>query len=122
MSDAVAVAMITGVGGPLVVGLLGWLSTRATGRRLGERIDGVASTTERLSEHTRQVRNQVQNSHSTNLRDDLDEKFESLNARVDNVVRAQVETVRSVGAMRRKQDAMGKRLDEHLLGSESDDR
>jgi hypothetical protein len=70
MSDDVFKALIL-TAGTVITALLGYL--------------GIITTATRR--HARAARDQVQNSHPTNLRDDLDEKFRGLTSLVTTAVR-----------------------------------
>lgn len=105
------VALISAVG-LVVVTLLQRGRADRVGQRLEERIDNVASTTE-------VVREQVQNSHGTNFRDDHDELRAEVREVLTEIVQVrarQDSAARAVVQVSRKIDAVGKRLDEHIDG------
>lgn len=111
MTDAVTVALISTAGLIAVAGL-NWLGNRRDNRRLGQRIADVATTTE-------VVREQVQNSHGTNFRDDHDELRAEVREVLSEIVQVrarQDSAARAVVVVSRKIDAVGKRLDEHIDG------
>ena len=45
----------------------------------------VAAISERTRQHAKAAREQVQNSHNVNLRDDLDRRFDRLDARLERI-------------------------------------
>lgn len=117
MSDAVLVALISTFG-LIAVALVGVLfQNRSQGRRL-----------DKLHAKTEVVRDQVQNSHGTNLRDDLDgirgemrEGFRSIEDRQDlaaqTVVDVRKEAQQAAGQVDQKVTDLTKRLDRHIDGS-----
>lgn len=60
---------------------------------------------------------QVQNSHTINLRDDLDEKFADMVQRVDRISETQRRTEAKVDRIDRKTDALDDRLTRHIDGN-----
>lgn len=106
MSDAVLVAIITGVAGPFVLALL----NRASTRRLGDRIGGV-------EEKTEAVREQVQNSHRTNFRDDHDDLRREVREGFDDIRARQDAQGSRIAGVDRKVTSLTKRFEAHIDGT-----
>jgi len=117
MSDAVLVALISAFA-VISSALVGVLLQNV---KLGRRIDKVHTKTE-------VVRDQVQNSHGTNLRDDLDriraeqrEGFRSIEERQDaaaeTVIAVRKEAQQAATAVDQKVVDLTRRLDRHIDGS-----
>ncbi|XVV02754.1 DUF2746 domain-containing protein [Actinosynnema sp. CA-248983] len=107
MSDPIVVALITSGFGFLgiVAGLL-----KRQDKKLSE-----------VKEHTAEARKQVQNSHSTNLRDDLDKVIAGLGQVLDGQVRHDValnDLRREIGHERAERLAVSERLDRHIDSAE----
>lgn len=89
-----------------------WLTQRGTRRRVVETQERVAQTSETVGI----IREQVQNTHSVNLRDDLDEKIGTLSRQVSVVIDAQQAAREDVGGLHSevralRQDIAGVRTD-----------
>lgn len=82
MTDIAVAAIVTF--GTIITALLGYLGVVATGAR----------------RHAKAARYEVQNTHPTNLRDDLDEKFEGLAGLVKTVIDRQAEQGKDIGGIR----------------------
>jgi len=81
MSEAVRVAIVTAVVGPAVMLILGaWLNRK---------INHLSAATQEVRSDTKQTLNQVQNSHTTNLREEGDERHGELVALVTTVLNVQ---------------------------------
>lgn len=59
----------------------------------------------RVEEHARVAAEQTANSHGSNLRDDLDEKFDAANRRIDKLARGHARMSRSMRALIERFDA-----------------
>ncbi|MFF3249745.1 DUF2746 domain-containing protein [Actinacidiphila glaucinigra] len=107
MDPNVQVALV-GAGGTVTVALIGIVA---------ELLRRQAGALAEVREHAREARDQVSNTHSTNLRDDLD----SVMSRIDRVIDAQEVHGRELAGLRediaherRERLAVAERLDDHL--------
>lgn len=118
MTDPVVLAAVVTTVGVIVTALIGVLFQNV---KLGRRIDKVHDKAE-------VVRDQVQNSHGTNLRDDLDriraeqrEGFRSIEERQDiaaeTVIAVRKEAQQAATAVDQKVVDLTRRLDRHIDGS-----
>jgi hypothetical protein len=113
MSDAVLAALISAFA-LIAVALIGVLAQNV---KLGRRID-------RVHDKAEVVRDQVQNSHGTNLRDDIDslrttvaEGFDRVERRQDVAARTAVSTRAEAQKASRAAAAVARRLDEYIDGT-----
>lgn len=97
----IIVAVITGIVGPLLVVIVG--------AKLNRKVN-------HLRDDTKATRSQVENSHSTNLRDDQDDKHNELVELVQSVLGTQKSQRRDIGGMR--EDIRGVRTDLTTLRGE----
>lgn len=81
-----------------------WITQRGTRARVVETQARVAETSETVGI----IREQVQNTHSTNLRDDLDEKIGTLSRQVSVVIDAQQAAREDVGGLHSEVRALRK--------------
>lgn len=106
MSDTVLVALITFVASPVVLAVLNRMQTR----RLGDRIGGIEAKTEA-------VREQVQNSHRTNFRDDHDALRDEVREGFDDIRRRQDAQGTRIAGVDRKVTSLTKRFEAHIDGN-----
>lgn len=103
MAEALGVAIVTAVVGPAVLLVLGAL--------LNRKINHLSAATQAVKSDTKQTLNQVQNSHTTNLREEGDERHGELVALVTTVLNVQKAQAADIGGIRselrdlRKDDA-----------------
>jgi hypothetical protein len=115
MSDAVIVAAVT-TGGLVAVALI---QARANAR-LGRRIGGVEQSLGGVEEKTEAVREQVQNSHRTNFRDDHDDLRRIVERGFESVKERQDRQGSLITGVKRDVTSLTKRFEAHIDGTTSD--
>ncbi|POH63646.1 MULTISPECIES: hypothetical protein [Cryobacterium] len=100
MSDAVVTTLITTIG-LVIVGLLSFLGVRVT--QAVSHSKSAATDSKSAAADSAIAKEQVQNSHKTNLREESDERHKALTDALDTILGKQAEQARSLDDVKASQ-------------------